>query len=284
VRIAYRDPEHVSERLTLFAARHLAEHAREWAKSNRDSDDIDQVVADLGLYSARIARTDGAISGTPFYLALVPGYVNYLWQETRMALRIAALYGRDPGALHTSAELLWLRGVHPSVPAAEAQLLAVRNMPLPAKPEERRPLLLWFQTVRQLLVLGGFLSPRKQQSPVRLVAGIAIGAAGWVVTIFFPVTLMALMAWACESHTRQLFHRAVEHYGSPGAGRRHLLGGARQLTPAAVVGLSVAIPIAFLAYAVHVRNTVGVDWRSGLAVLVGISVVIATAVVGSRRG
>ena len=51
----------------------------------------------LGTQSARIARLQGMVAGTPFYLALVPGYMNYLWQEARMNLRLAALYGRDPG-------------------------------------------------------------------------------------------------------------------------------------------------------------------------------------------
>ena len=41
-------------------------------------------------------------------MALVPGYINYLWQEIRMTLRLASLYGRDPGELRTAAEVLSL--------------------------------------------------------------------------------------------------------------------------------------------------------------------------------
>ena len=51
--------------------------------------------------SAHVARIDGAISGTPFFIALVPGYLTYLQQEMRMTLRTAALYDRDPGNLRT---------------------------------------------------------------------------------------------------------------------------------------------------------------------------------------
>ncbi|MFL5861187.1 MAG: hypothetical protein ACJ780_10440 [Solirubrobacteraceae bacterium] len=62
-----------------------------------------------------MARIDGAISGTPFFLALVAGYLTYLWLEMRMTLRTASLYGRDPAELHTLAEMLVLRKVHPDV-------------------------------------------------------------------------------------------------------------------------------------------------------------------------
>jgi hypothetical protein len=36
-----------------------------------------------------------------------------------MVLRTAALYGRDPRDLETTAEVLALRGVHPTVPPRE---------------------------------------------------------------------------------------------------------------------------------------------------------------------
>jgi hypothetical protein len=35
IRIAYRDPQHISERLSLFAAQRLAEPSREWAHAAR---------------------------------------------------------------------------------------------------------------------------------------------------------------------------------------------------------------------------------------------------------
>src|SRR5947199_7987944 len=98
VQIVYRDPEHVAERLTLYAGRSLGEQSREWAESAREARpgaEIAEIAEELRIQSARIARIDGAVSGTPFLIALVPGYMNYLWQEARMSLRIAALYGRD---------------------------------------------------------------------------------------------------------------------------------------------------------------------------------------------
>src|ERR1700704_1240278 len=123
VRIVYRDPEHVAERLTLYATDRYGDGSREWAQSARSSrpDTPRAVIAEeLRTHSAQVARIDGAISGTPFFIALVPGYLTYLLQETRMTLRIAALYDRDSTSLRTAAEGLALRGVHSSVESAEA--------------------------------------------------------------------------------------------------------------------------------------------------------------------
>ena len=148
LRVAYRDPEHICERLTLQAVHRLAEPSLEWAQAARaahPNGDLGDVVSGLGTQTARIARLQGMVAGTPFYLALVPGYMNYLWQEARMNLRLAALYGRDPGILQTAAEMLSLRGVYPTTQDAEAGLLAVEDMGMPAKPEHRRPLRLWIE-------------------------------------------------------------------------------------------------------------------------------------------
>src|SRR4051795_948141 len=127
VRIAYRDPEHISERLTLHAARNLAEPSRRWAEDAlraRPDATPAELADDLRAQSVKIARIDGAIAGTPFFIALVPGYLSYLWQEARMGLRTAALFGHEPGTMRTAAELLTLRGVHPTVQEAEVALRA----------------------------------------------------------------------------------------------------------------------------------------------------------------
>ena len=137
-RVVYRDPEHVAERLTLYTAGRLGDPSREWAESvrrARPDTPVAKIAEELRTQSAHVARIDGAISGTPFFIALVPGYLTYLQQEMRMTLRTAALYGRDPQDLRTSAEMLALRGVHPDVEAAEAALKSVRDKGLPDRPD-----------------------------------------------------------------------------------------------------------------------------------------------------
>lgn len=302
VRIVYRDPEHVSERLTLYAHDHLARESQEWADAAREArpdEPIGQIAEELRTQSANIARVDGAIAGTPFLIALVPGYVTFLWQEARMSLRTAALYGHDPGAFRTSAEVLVLRGVHPTVEAAEEALGVVRDAPEPEAPTERRSLRTWYRSGYALLVFGGFLNASKKERAEGVrgwaLAGLsaAVGAAIWLTTWVVPFTFMIVMAWACESHTRQLGRRAAVFFGGEAAtpaaaikiagGRRDEGHDRRQVIRTVALALSVAVPLAFVLYADKVRNSTGITWVAALGALVALSLVLATAMVGARR-
>ena len=127
-----------------------------------------------------------------------------------MERRMAALYGHDPRELETSARVLALRGVHPTVDAARAALIKVRDASLPEKPTARRPLRVWVRSIYVLLVFGGFISARTEEGDkkslwrLRAALGFVIGLAIWVTTWVFPVSFMIAMAWACESHARAL--------------------------------------------------------------------------------
>ena len=149
VRIVYRDPEHVAERLTLYACDRLGDNSSEWAQrvqARVRRPPRAHLAEELRAQSAQIARIDGAISGTPFFLALVPGYLTYLWQEMRMTLRTAALYGRDPRPPQTAAEMLALRGVHPSVELARRRLKRYGRH-RSRSPDQRRSLRTWVHSV-----------------------------------------------------------------------------------------------------------------------------------------
>ena len=303
LRIAYRDPEHVSERLTLYAMDRLAEPSEQWAQTTqriRPDTPRAEIAEELRMRTAQVARIDGAISGTPFLLALAPGYLTYLWQEMRMTMRIAALYGRDPRELTTAGEMLALRGVHRDVESAEAALIAVRQTPMPQRVTRRRSLRTWVHAVALLLVFGGFMSPSDDKPPpqgfrAKLMAalGLLVGAVIWVMTWVLPVTFMIVMAWGCETHARQLGRRALVYYDGEAAstsaaialaGRRRDRGhDKRTLVRSMALFLSVALPAAFVALIGHVRNTVGLNWLSALGALVAVSLVLATAVISSRR-
>ena len=301
-RVVYRDPRHVSERITLYTVDRLADEAQQWADSIRAErpDEHRAVIAEeLRVQTAQIARVDGAIAGTPFMLALIPGYMTYLWQEMRMTLRTAALYDRDPHTLRTKAEMLALRGVHPTVERAEQELIVARDTPLPDKPEHRRPLKNWIQSGFALLVFGGFMSPStaKQRRGFREFVrdGLALLGAGaiWVITWVVPFTFMIAMAWGCESHARKLGRRAQIYYDGEeesvkaaidAANRREDRGHTkRELIRGAALFLSLAIPIVFIAYVAEIRNTAGLTWLSGIAVVVAVSLVVATVMVAARR-
>ena len=301
-RVVYRDPEHVAERLTLYTANRLGDPSREWAQSVRSSrPDVPRakIAEELRTRSAHVARIDGAISGTPFFIALVPGYLTYLQQEMRMTLRIAALYGRDPRGLRTSAEMLALRGVHPDVETAEAALNSVRDKTIPDHPSQRRSWRTWVHSVYLLLIFGGFMSPSAatedtgMRGKVRAVFGVLLGVGIWATTWVLPLTFMIVMAWGCETHARQLGRRALLFYDGEAdnvlqaikiADQRSDHGhDKRAIARSAALFLSVAIPIGFVGYAQHIRHTVGINWLSALAVLAALSLVIATAIISSRK-
>jgi hypothetical protein len=301
MRIVYRDPEHVSERLTLYASERLAEESRRWAATvgeERPDTPKAEIAHELRDHSAQVARIDGAIAGTPFFLALVPGYLSYLWQESRMALRTAALYGRDPGDLRTAAEVLSLRGVHPTVDAAEEALIHARDRPMPDKVKERRSLRTWIRSGYLLGVFGGFLSPsdddpQSERSRLKMALGLLIGGAIWLTTWVLPVTFMIAMAWACETHTRQLGLRTTTFYDGEAATtaaaikmadrRRDKGHDKREIVRTLVFALSILIPIGFVAYADHVRQSTGINWLGALGALVAVSIVCATTILASRR-
>ncbi len=303
VRLVHRDPEHVAERLTLFAIDHIADETERWAQSagrRRPDTSAAELGEEQRLSTAQLARIDGAISGTPFFIALVPGYVSYLWQEMRMTMRIAALHGRDPRALATAGEMLALRGVHPDVASAEAALTHVKQTPVPERPPRRRSLRTWVHSVYLVLVFGGFLSAAAAERPppgwlerLRSAASLLAAGAVWALTWIFPVTFMILMAWGCESHARQLGRRALVFYGGEAAdvnaaialaARRHDRGhGVRAIVRGLALFLSLAIPLAFIALVVHQRKVVGVNWLGALATLVAISLIIAMGVIANRR-
>ena len=302
-RIVYRDPEHVSERLTLYSVARLADASVEWVeavRSTRPDTPPAKVAEELRIQTAQIARIDGAISGTPSLIALVPGYLTYLYQEMRMTLRTAALYGRDPRALKTASEMLALRGVHSNVEQAEAALIDAKNTPMPERPTERRSLRTWVQSAYLLLVFGGFMSPstaeplkRPVLDRIRAVLSFLLAAGFWVLTWVVPFTFMIMMAWGCETHARQLGRRTLVYYDGEAASvnaaiaqaarRRDRGHDKRAILRAIALFLSVAIPLAFIAVVNHYRNTIGFNWLAALGSLVALSLVIATAVIASRR-
>ena len=301
-RIAYRDPEHVAERLTLYSARNLGEASLEWAHTVREArPEVPRAVIaeELRTQTAQVARIDGAVSGTPFLIALIPGYLSYLREEGRMVLRTAALYGRDTRELETSVEVLVLRGVHPNVDAAREALEKVRDVPLPDKPVKRRSVRTWVHSITVLLIFGGFLSApsdeRKESAHPWLKAslGFLFGAAIWVTTWVLPATFMVAMAWGCETHARQLGRRALLFYDGDADSAQAAIAaaknredrghGTREILRATILFLSIAVPIGFVAYADHVHHTTGINWVGALGALVAVSLVLAASVLVNRR-
>ena len=267
------------------------------ARSARPDTHRAQIAEELRTDSAHLARIDGAIAGTPFFVALVPGYLSYLLQEMRMTLRTAALYGRDPGTLRTSAEMLALRGVHPDVKSAEAALSSVRDTGVPDRPSQRRSWRTWVHSAYLLLVFGGFMSPstaeEEARGRLRAALSVLVGVGIWITTWVLPVSFMIVMAWGCETHARQLGRRTLLFYDGEASTVLDAIKIAdqerdeghekRAILRTVALFASIAVPIAFIAYIDHVRKTVGVNWLGALGALVALSVVIAVGAIANRK-
>jgi hypothetical protein len=149
-----------------------------------------------------------------------------------------------------------------------------------------------------VLVFGGFLSPRADRATPRkhgkllAAGGLMVGAVVWIVTWVFPLTFMLLMAWGCESNARDLGRRALSFYGGGEETARAAIAAAhsgyhagrekRRVLRTIALVLSIALPVAFVAYADHIRNKTGVTALAAAGALVALSVVLATTVVARR--
>jgi hypothetical protein len=216
-----------------------------------------------------------------------------------MLLRTAAVYDHDPRELQTAAEMRALRGVHPTVDAARAALLSVRDTPLPEKPATRRPWRTWVGSVYELLIFGGFLSApsdkRKEGSHagVKTAIGVVFALAVWVITWVFPLSFMIAMAWGCDSDARDLGRRALIFYDEEADSAQAMIAAAkrqreagrtkRQILRTMLLVLSVAIPIAFIAFVDQQRQSTGITPLTAVGGLVALSLVIATTIVATRR-
>jgi len=150
-----------------------------------------------------------------------------------------------------------------------------------------------------LLILGGFLSGSsskdKQTSHPRLktVFACLVAFTIWVITWVLPVTFMLAMAWGCDSNARRLDRKALiflesdpdkaqaaidaaKHTKEPGQYRRVILR-------TTLLILSVVIPLGFIAWADHQRQSNGINGLSAAGGLVALSLVIGTAVAATRR-
>lgn len=218
-----------------------------------------------------------------------------------MTLRVAALYGRDPAAMRTVAEMLALRGVHPCPDAAEEALARVLDLSMPERPSERRPLRTWIHSAYLLLIFGGFLSaPDNDVNQIetsyprlRTAAGITLGVMIWLTTWVFPVSFIIAMAWGCEAHTRQLGRRVLAFYDGEAATVDAAIAVAdqhrdtghdkRAIVRSGALALSVLVPVVFVAWVDSERQSTGVSWLGALGALVALSLVLAVALIASRR-
>ena len=302
VRLLVRDPQHIPERLTIYAVDRRAEGARGWAQRVRDAEPDAPRQALVEIQRRRTvstARIDGAIAGTPFFIALVPAYIAFLQQEVRFHLRVAALYGHDPTDPEVAADFLVLRGVHRNREQALAELAVTRATPTPPK-GNRTPLKSWYAAVVSILVLAGFMRAPEEDGrrqltrrervmrAVRFIVAAFIWALTWVV----PITFMIVMSWACESDARRFGQRVATYYAGNGkdaagavatADRNAAGNRAVSFARGALVVASAAIPLALIASTL-VKGTgpLGINVPEAFAALIALALVIGVSIAAVR--
>jgi hypothetical protein len=302
MRLLVRDPQHIPERLTIYAVDRRSAGARGWAQRVRGAEpdaSRSALVEVQRRHTVSTARIDGAIAGTPFFIALVPAYIAFLQQEVRFHLRVAALYGHDLADPRVAADFLVLRGVHQNREQALAELELVRATPVPPK-GDRTPLRSWYAAVVSVLVLAGFLSAPDEDEQGQLTpwekvvraVRFSVAALIWALTWVVPITFMILMAWGCENDARRFGYRVATHYADEGedaaaamASADRNAGGNRAVSFArgALVVVSVAIPLALIASTVlGGAGPLGVNVPEELAALVALALVIGVSVAAAR--
>ena len=217
-----------------------------------------------------------------------------------MVLRTAALYDRDPRDLNTTAEMLALRGVHPTVDAARSALLA-RARHTDAREAGRAPPLAYVgpRRLRDADLRRVRLRPLRQEPRGSPSVGEdrARGpgfATVWVVTWVFPLSFMIAMGWGCDSNSRDLGRRALIFYDSEPDSAQAAIAAAkhqkdaghnrRQILGTILLIFSVALPIAFIGFVDHGAPRAPASPHSPPSGgLVALSLVIATAVIATRR-
>jgi hypothetical protein len=292
-------PRYLPERLVVFAVNRLAEPTKAGADERRAAGDDAKAESDKLRHDTIVmSRVNGAVAGTPFFVALLPAYLSFLWAQARMVMRIAALHGRDPTAPGMAAEILVLRGIYPDTESAQHVLDHLDEKP--SKAERRRDrLAAWVFLVRRILILAAFTSASNpdDEKRSRLRQGLLLVGAGviWIITCLLPLTFMILMSWSCETSSRQIGKLATGYYGEPPeepsgtrlqrikAGLKPDPGrGARRWVRWTLLAVSIGVPLAFVALGVSKRFQ-GVTWVHMVGALAGLALVIAMIAAMRRR-
>ena len=114
-----------------------------------------------------------------------------------------------------------------------------------------------------------------------------------MITWVFPLSFMIAMAWGCDSSARDLGRRALIFYDSEPDSAQAAIAAAkqqrdpghnkRQILRTTLLILSIAIPIAFIGFVDQERQRTGITPLTAVGGLVALSLVIATAVIATRR-
>lgn len=200
------DPRLAPETAVLHLLPQLTPHVSHWwfkTAKKRSSESPDRIAKRVLRRSTNVARRGGLITGSSFYVGMIPAMAMIYCEQLVVVLRIAAVYGRDPMDPLRAAEILVIQDRYPTIENAAAALHAAGGQN-PNRPTERAALAI----VSQLPSMIG-LRVRKfaRRSPFDIVITVAE-----VASYLIPVISLPVWAIANARATRRLGRSAIAYY------------------------------------------------------------------------
>jgi hypothetical protein len=211
-----RHPGQAAEVAVLHAVPTLAAQVEAWHRSlvaRHPGVGPDALARQEVRRAARVARRCGAITGSSFYVGMVPALALIYLEQILLVLRVGAIYGQAPTAAARAPEILVVQGAQPDVAAAVAALRRAGTSS-DAAPERSVPATAR-QAVRQVPSMIGLRVRRlRARGPMDLlVLGVEVAS--------FLIPLVSIPAWAIANAraTRRLGRAAIAFYAGPVDGR-----------------------------------------------------------------
>jgi hypothetical protein len=205
------DPKHAPETAVLHALPQLAPHVEKWwsrTLRRRSSDPPERLARRVLRRSTGVARRGGLITGSSFYVGMVPAMAMIYCEQLVVVLRLAAVYGRDPMDPIRAAEILVIQGRYPTIEDAAAALgnagSTAENRRLTANTHTI------FNIVRQLPSMIGLRIRKFTRSPFDLVV-----TSAEIASYLVPVISLPVWAFASARATRRLGRAAINFYSRP---------------------------------------------------------------------
>ncbi|MER7772522.1 hypothetical protein [Kitasatospora sp. NPDC096140] len=228
LRTVRADPARMPERLAVFAVEFLGPQAADTAARAHASEragtsraEVTEQVIGRGVHRSVV---EGSFLGGPFILLLPVAFVAALLAQLQMVLELGALAGRDPRGDDAAVEVLLVQGVYSTPAEARAALRKAVRAEAEEDAEaafggETAPKGSWWSVVRRQAYLIGLVTP---DDPSRGRLRKWLGWAGIGVLLLVGMVVPFVWVPACAEMyrraTNQLADRALQRYGSPGAG------------------------------------------------------------------
>jgi hypothetical protein len=203
------DPHHASELVLLRVLAQVGPNVTAGNPGNRPGLSVEQATKRLIRRATSLARRDGAIIGSSFYVGMPSAMAMIYCHQLLLVLRIAALYGREPAHPARAAEMLVFQGRYADMEAAAA---ALRRAGTAAASDHHgfsiRTIVV--QTARQVPQMVGMRVQKVRRGGPW---GMVISAAS-LASYLVPFVGVPALAASNGRATRQLGKQAVAYYAA----------------------------------------------------------------------